>query len=167
MTKNVKPIPAGYHTITPSLVIKDGKRAIEFYKKALGAKEMYSMNSPDGNFMHAELMIGDSKIMLNNEPGNGDHPGHDEYCAKSPSELRGTTATFYVYVENSDKVFDRAVAAGAKAAMPMTDMFWGDRVGNIRDPFGYLWTIASRKEILTPEQVNARAREFSAKAGAR
>ena len=161
----VKPIPDGYHTITPSLVIKDGARAIEFYKKALGAQELYRMDTPDGTFMHAALRIGDSNIMIGNEPYA--HPGHEENCAKAPSELNGTSTTLYFYVEDSDTVFNRAVAAGAKASMPMTDMFWGDRIGNIRDPFGYLWTIASRKEILTQKEMAERGKEFFAKAAAR
>lgn len=167
MANNVEPIPEGYHAITPSLVIKDGARAIDFYKKALDAKELYRMDAPDGAFVHAELKIGDSIVMLGYEPGDGSHMGHDEYCAKSPLELKANTGTLYLYVENSDLVYERALAAGAEKASPMTDMFWGDRVGNIRDPFGYLWTIATRKEILTPEQMAARGREFFAKAGAR
>ena len=165
MTKNVKPVPEGYHTITPSLVIKDGARAIEFYKKAFGAKEIYHMDSPDGTLMHAELQIGDSRIMLGSEPG--DHPGHDENCAKTPAELKGTSSTFYLYVEDADAMFKRAVSAGAKDTMPMTDMFWGDRLGGVRDPFGYIWSIATHTKNVTPEQMKEGAREFFAKAGAR
>jgi uncharacterized glyoxalase superfamily protein PhnB len=161
MTDQIKPIPEGYNSVTPGLVIRNGARAIEFYKRAFGAAEKYRMDAPDGSLLHAEIKIGNSTIMLNSEDTY--HPGHDENCARTPSELKGTTGTFYLYVEDSDAVFRRAVAAGAKALYPVTDMFWGDRMGNVRDPFGYIWNIATRTKLVAPEQLRERAKEFYAK----
>ncbi|HAZ13159.1 MAG: hypothetical protein A2X86_20815 [Bdellovibrionales bacterium GWA2_49_15] len=158
MKEKVKPIPEGYHTITPGLVTKDGARAIEFYKKAFDATEIYRMDNPNGGLMHAELKIGDSHFMLGSE--EMEHPGHDEACAKSPAELKGTTVNFYLYVEDSDAAFKSAIKAGGRAMGEMQDMFWGDRIGNIRDPFGYLWTVATHKVDVTPEQMRERAKEF-------
>lgn len=165
MKTNVKPIPQGYHTITPGLVIKDGAGAIEFYKKAFGAKENYRMENPDGSVMHAELRIGNSNFMLGSEPG--DHPGHEESCARTPAELKGTTMSLYLYVEDADAVFKNAVQAGAQATGEMEDMFWGDRVGQLKDPYGYLWSVATHTRNVTPEEMKERAKEFFAKAGAR
>lgn len=162
MSKNVTPIPEGYHTVTPSLVIKDGTRAIEFYRKALGARQNSRMDAPDGSMLHAEIQIGSSVIMLNNE--HGDHPGHAENCPVAPSEMKGTTSSFYVYVEDVDAAMKRAVEAGAQSIMPVMDMFWGDRMGNIKDPFGYIWTIATRKFVPTAKQLAEGAREFYAEA---
>ncbi|HAZ14576.1 MAG: hypothetical protein A2X86_15705 [Bdellovibrionales bacterium GWA2_49_15] len=159
MEQKVKPIPEGYHTITPGLVIKDGARAIEFYKKAFDATEIYRMDSPSGALIHAELKIGDSHFMLGSE--KHEHPGHDESCAKSPSELKGTTVNFYLYVEDSDAAFKSAVKAGGQAMGEMQEMFWGDRIGNIRDPFGYLWTFATHKVDVTPEEMKERATQIA------
>jgi len=164
METKIKPIPRGYHSITPGLVIKDGARAIDFYKKAFGAKENYRVENPDGGIMHAELRIGNSNFMLGSEPAQ--HPGHEESCARAPSELNGTTVSLYLYVENADAVFEQAVQAGAQATGKMEDMFWGDRVGQLKDPFGYLWTVATHTADVTPEEMKARAKEYFAKAGA-
>ncbi len=155
---NVKPIPEGFRTVTPHLTVSDGAAAIEFYKKAFGAEEIMRMPGPDGKgVMHAEIKIGDSIIMLNDE-----FPGHGPVA---PSSLNGTTSVVHLYVKDADAAFDRAVKAGATPAMPVTDMFWGDRFGGVTDPFGHRWSVATHKEDLTPEQCGQRAQEFFAKMG--
>jgi len=142
---NVKPIPEGYHTVTPFLVLKDAHRAIEFYKRAFGAEERFRMPTPDGKVAHAELQIGDSVVMLSE-------------AIQEPV----TSASMYLYVPNVDAVCQRAVAAGAEAAMPPTDMFWGDRFGRVVDPFGVRWGIATHKEDLSPQEIGRRAAQASA-----
>jgi uncharacterized glyoxalase superfamily protein PhnB len=154
----VKAIPEGYHSLTPSLTVSDAKKAIEFYQKAFGAKELNRAPGPDGRLMHAEIKIGDSILMLNDsfpEMGGNPAPAAD---ASLPSSL-------HLYVENADAVFERAVKAGATVTMPLMDMFWGDRYGRIRDPFGHSWAIATHKEDLTPEQMMARQQEAMKSAG--
>jgi len=141
---NVKPIPEGYHTVTPFLVLKDAHRAIEFYKRAFGAEERFRMPTPDGKVAHAELQIGDSVVMLSE-------------AIQEPV----TSASMYLYVPNVDAVCQRAVAAGAEAAMPPTDMFWGDRFGRVVDPFGVRWGIATHKEDLSPQEIGRRAAQAS------
>ena len=136
-TKKVNPLPKGYHSVTPGLAVRDAAQAIEFYKRALGAKEKGRMPGPDGKIMHADLMIGDSHIMLGEENLQMNNP--------SPQSLNGSPVGLYVYVKNSDKAFDQAVNAGASATMPVMDMFWGDRAGMITDPFGHKWWIATHK----------------------
>jgi PhnB protein len=145
----VKPIPDGYHTVTPYLTIKDAARAIEFYARAFGAQEVERMTGPDGkSVMHAEIRIGDSTVMLSDEfPGKG---------TSSPQTLGGTTAAIFLYVPDVDKAFERAVHAGAKALMPPADMFWGDRFGTLVDPFGHEWAMATHKEDLSPEEIRRR-----------
>lgn len=155
MAGQVKPIPEGYHTITPTLVVSGGGRAIDFYKRAFGAVEKFRMSTPDGKVGHAELRIGDSPIMLSDASA---YPG-----SKSPESLGGTPVSLYVYVEDVDKLFNQAVAAGGKADMPVADMFWGDRCGMLTDPFGHRWAIATHKADLTPEQIEKGEREFRAK----
>jgi PhnB protein len=125
----VSPIPKGQHTVTPALAVRDAAQAIEFYKKALGAKEKFRMPGPDGKIMHADILVGNSHIMLGEENPQMNHP--------SPLSLNGTPVGLYIYVRNADKVFNQAVKAGASVAMPMTDQFWGDRAGIITDPFGH------------------------------
>lgn len=149
----VKPIPEGFHTITPHMVVKGASDAIEFYKKAFGAEEIMRMSSSDGkSVMHAELRIGDSPLMLCDEfPGSG---------FLSPSSLGGTTVTISLYVPDVDAVFERAVAAGATVVMPAMDAFWGDRYGKLADPYGHQWGVATHKEDLTPEECQKRADEF-------
>jgi PhnB protein len=154
---NVKPIPEGNHTITPSLVVKNGKKAIEFYKIAFGAKELGTMLGPDGQkVMHAELQIGDSKIYLGDEA--------PEMGAVSPQTLGGSPVSLNIYTEDCDAMFRRALAAGATVKMPLEDMFWGDRYGKLADPFGHTWGIATHKEDVSPEEMDKRAKEWMAAA---
>lgn len=149
MKNKVRPIPDGYHTATPYLILRDGARAIEFYKRAFGAKELMRMPGPDGRIIHAEIQIGDSRIMLADEsPENG---------SPSPQTLKGTAVGIFLYVEDVDAVFKRAVAAGARELMPVADMFWGDRFGKISDPFGHQWQLATHKEDLQPDEIGKRA----------
>ena len=148
-TKAAKPIPDGYHSITPYLVVQDGARALDFYQRAFGAKEVHLMNGPNGKIMHAELKIGDSMVMLSDEmPQAG---------TKSPQSLGGTTVGIFVYVTDVDSVFKQAVGAGAKAEMPVADMFWGDRYGKVSDPFGHQWSLATHKEDVAPQEMQKRA----------
>ncbi len=156
MSQPTKGIPEGFHTITPHLVIRGAAEAIEFYKRALGAQELMRMPSPDGKIMHAELKIGDSILFLADEfPEQG-------ACSRSPQTLGATTVTLMLYVPDVDTAFKRAVDAGAKTAMPVADMFWGDRYGSFTDPYGHTWGIATQKEVLTPIEVERRAKEFFA-----
>lgn len=149
MTNTVKPIPEGFHTVTPGLVVKDASKAIDFYKRALGAQELVRMPGPDGKIMHAELKIGDSVIFLSDEVPN---PGN----VKSPQSLGGCTATLNIYVPNVDDTFKQAIAAGGKETMAVADQFWGDRYGSLVDPFGYSWGIGTHKEDLNPQQMGER-----------
>lgn len=158
---NVKSIPEGYHSVNAILVVDDGAKAIDFYQKALDAKIMERFNRPDGKLMHASLKIGDSTAMLGEECPP--HPGHEENCCKSPSSLRGTTTSLYLYVENVDVSFDKAIKAGGKVIMPVADMFWGDRMGQFKDPFGHHWMIATQKEVVGSEEMKKRAEEFCEK----
>jgi PhnB protein len=154
MTASSKPIPDGFHTVTATLTVRDAAKAIDFYKKALGAEELMRMPSPDGKIGHAELKIGDSIIFLSDEfPNMG---------GKSPQTLGGTTGSIYLYVENVDAAFQKAISAGGKTTMPVTDMFWGDRVGHFVDPFGHTWDISTRKKDLTAKEVEAGAKDFFA-----
>jgi PhnB protein len=154
MTRSTKPIPEGFHTITPSLVVNDAAKAIEFYKKALGAQERMRMALPDGRISHAELRIGNSVIFLSDElPNMG---------SKSPQTAGTTTGSLYLYVEDVDKDFNRAVDAGGKATMPVTDMFWGDRFGAFVDPFGHTWGLGTHTEDLSEKEIEDRAKEFYA-----
>jgi PhnB protein len=145
----VRAIPEGFHTITPHLVVRGGAQAIDFYKKAFGAAELSRAPMPDGKLMHAHLKIGDSQLFLCDE--------FPEQGARSPLGLGGTPVTISLYVEDADAVFQQAVAAGAQVRMPPMDMFWGDRYGQVTDPFGHIWAIATHKEDLTPEEINQRA----------
>ncbi|MBV9610306.1 MAG: VOC family protein [Acidobacteria bacterium] len=154
MSKAARPIPEGHHTVTPHLVLRNAAKAIEFYKKALGAQELGRMTSPDGKIGHAELKIGDSIIFLADEFDMG--PG----SAKAPESVGACTATLNLYVPDVDATYQQAVAAGGKATMPVTDMFWGDRYGTFTDPFGHMWGVATHKEDLTKEEVEERAKAF-------
>jgi len=149
MAPAAKPVPTGYHTITPQLTLDNAAQAIDWYKTALGAEELSRSVGPDGKIMHAEIKIGDSRVMLN-----------DVMMGKGPQAYGGSPASFWLYVENSDALFNRAVGAGAKVQMPIADQFWGDRGGAIADPAGYTWWISTRKEDLTPEEMRKRADEF-------
>ena len=141
----VKAIPEGYHTVTPHLVIKDAGKAMEFYKKAFGAEEIFRMSGPDGKtIMHAEIRIGNSHLMLNDEM--------PDYGAVGPQSIGGTPVTLHLYVSDVDSSFKRAIEAGATEEMAVADMFWGDRYGKLLDPFGHKWSIATHKEDVSPEE---------------
>ncbi len=150
MAKAKQAVPDGYHTITPQLALDDAARGIEWYVRALGATEVSRSLGPDGKVMHAELTIGNSRIMVNDVMMG----------AKGPLAFGGSPAALWLYVEDSDALFDRAVAAGGTVQMPMDDQFWGDRAGAVADPAGYTWWIATRKEDFTHDELNARADEF-------
>jgi PhnB protein len=150
MAKAAKTVPDGYHTITPQLTLDNAAQTIEWYKKALGADELSRSVGPDGKVMHAELRVGDSRFMVNDVM-----PGY-----KGPQAFGGSPASLWVYVNDSDALFNRAVGAGAKEQMPIADQFWGDRAGAFADPAGYTWWIATRKEDLTPAEMKQRAEEF-------
>jgi PhnB protein len=152
MPASTKPVPEGFHTVTPSLTVRNAAQAIDFYKKALGAQELNRMEMPDGKIGHAELKIGDSVIFLSDEmPGMG--------MSKSPQTLGGCTGVLNIYVPDVDTAFERAVAAGAKTAMPLADMFWGDRYGTFVDPFGFAWGMATHKEDVSPADMEMRMKE--------
>jgi PhnB protein len=145
-----KPIPDGYHTVTPYLAVDDAARAIEYYAKAFGAKELGRMDAPGGKVGHAELQIGDSRIMLSDP--------FPQSSTRPPKELGGTTGSVFMYVEDVDAVVKRAVDAGATITMEPDNMFWGDRFGTITDPFGHVWSIATHVEDVPPEEMAERAR---------
>jgi PhnB protein len=152
----VKPIPDGYHTLTPFLTVRDAARAIEFYKAAFGAQERGVMKGPDGKIMHAELKIGDSIIMLSDE--------FPEYGALSPLSTGGVGLGLHIYVDGVDAAFDRAVKAGAEVEMPVMDQFWGDRYGKLKDPFGHKWSIATHTKDLSMDEMKHGMDEAMAKA---
>ena len=149
MASEVKAIPEGHRTVTPYLTIQGASEAIAFYVKAFGAREVERMTNPDGSkVMHAELKIGDSLIYVGEEC--------PEYGALGAKALGGSPVGLHLYVEDVDAAFERATAAGAEVEMPLMDAFWGDRYGKLVDPFGHKWSIATRKEDLTPEQMKER-----------
>ena len=148
MSNSVKPIPDGYHTATPYLTLKDASEAIDFYKKAFGAVEIFRMNGPDGKIGHAEIRIGNSRIML------GDESPYSE--AKAPESLNGTTSGIFLYVDNVDASFKRALDAGARQTVPLQRMFWGDRFGRLTDPFGHKWMLATHVEDVSPAEMEER-----------
>ena len=149
-----KPVPEGYHTLTPYLAVDDATAAIEFYKRAFGAKERVRMHGPDGMIAHAELEIGDSKVMLADP--------FPQASTRPPKELGGTSVGVFVYVENVDEVFQQAVDAGATATMEPDDQFWGDRFGSVTDPFGHSWQISTHVEDVPPEEMEKRSKEWMA-----
>ena len=154
MTISVKPVPDNFHTATPSLVVRDAAKAIDYYKKVFSAEEIMRMPSPDGKIQHAEVKIGDSIIFLSDEfPNMG---------GKSPQSVGAYTGGIYLYVPNVDEVFQKAVDAGAKASMPVADMFWGDRVGHFVDPFGHAWSVGTHVADLTEQEMEKGAQEFYA-----
>ena len=154
VSKKVGPVPKGYHSVTPGLAVRNASEALEFYKRAFGAKEKARMPGPDGNIMHAELQIGDSHIMLGEENLQMGNP--------SPQSLNGTPVGLYVYVKDVDRAFDQAVGAGATVTMPVMDQFWGDRSGMVTDPFGHKWWLATRKRNLSEKEMRKAAEEFFA-----
>ncbi|MCQ8118057.1 VOC family protein [Methylomonas rosea] len=154
MTTQVKPIPDGYHTLTPYLVVQDAARALEFYKNAFAASELSRLNTPDGNIAHAEFKIGDSIFMLADEnPHCTDH---------SPKTLGGTPVKLFLYVADVDAVLTAAIKAGATQTMPPTNQFWGDRMGALSDPFGHQWLIAKHIEDVDPSEMPSRMAAFFA-----
>ena len=149
---SVSKIPPGFHTVTPSLIVRNAAQAIEFYKKALGAEERMVMKDPQGNVSHAEIRIGDSILFITDEsPAMG---------TKSPQTLGGTASNLYLYVEDVDSAFKRAVEAGGKATMPVSDMFWGDRFGQFVDPYGHSWGLSTHVEDVSEEETERRAVDF-------
>ena len=156
MSATVSPIPKGYHTITPHIFVSDAKKAAEFYQKAFGAEVRGIAQAPDGKVIHAEVKIGDSILMFNDEvPQMG---------VLAPTSTKASTCmTLHIYVENADKVFASAVAAGAKVTMPLQDQFWGDRYGSVEDPFGHSWSIATHIKDQSPEEMKAAMDEAMAK----
>jgi PhnB protein len=148
------PIPEGYPTLTPALAVEDAAEAIEFYKRAFGAKERGRMPGPDGKIAHAELEIGDGVVMLADP--------FEQSSIKPPRELGGTSMGLFMYVEDVDAAVQRAVDAGATVTSPVEDQFWGDRFGKVADPFGHEWQIATHKEDVTSEEIMERGKEAMA-----
>jgi PhnB protein len=146
---SVRPIPAGYHSLTAYLFIKDAAGAIEFYKKVFGAAEIMRMAGPNGQIMHAELRIGDSVVMLSDE--------NPQMGAVSPQSLGGTASGINVYIADVDSVVQKAVDSGAKLVRPVKDQFYGDRSGTLIDPFGHMWSVATHVEDVSPEEMRKRA----------
>lgn len=148
--------PEGYHSVTPSLVVRDARKAIDFYKKAFGARERFVMPGPDGKgIMHAEIQIGDSVIMLGEE-----NPAWPEH--KSAQALGGSPVGLHIYLADCDAAYEKAVAAGAKGEKAPEDAFWGDRYAMVKDPFGYGWGLLTHKKDLTPEQMRKAGEEWMA-----
>ncbi len=154
MPESAGPVPTGYHTVTPYLAIRDAAKAIEFYKNAFDATEVMRVPGPNGNIGHAEIEVGDSRIMLADE--------HPDMGFVGPQTLGGSSITIHLYVEDVDAVFGKGIQAGAKALRPVQDQFHGDRSGSFEDPFGHVWYIATHKEDLSPEELERRAAEFTA-----
>jgi len=150
MAKAKNSVPEGYHTVTPVLTLDDTAKAIDWYKKAFGAEELARSAGPDGKIMHAEIRIGDSRIMMSDPIMDG----------KGPQAYGGSPASLWIYVRDCDALYKRAIGAGAKSTMEMGDQFWGDRFGAVSDPFGYRWSFATRKEDLTPAEIEKRQAEF-------
>jgi PhnB protein len=146
----LKPIPEGYHSVTPYLAIRDAAKAIDFYKQAFGAEEIMRMAGPDGKIGHAEIRIGDSVIMLTDE--------YPDMGMPSPEALGGSPVSILIYVDDVDAVFDRAVAAGAKSERAVEDQFYGDRAGSVRDPFGHGWYIHTHIEEVPPDEMARRVK---------
>jgi PhnB protein len=153
-----KPIPEGYHTLTPYLVVEDTAKAIDFYKEALGAEEIMRMQAPDGSIGHAEIQIGDSRVMMSDP--------FPQSSVRPPKERGGPTGSIFVYVEDCDALFDQATAAGAEVTTPLENMFWGDRFGTLTDPFGHVWSIATHIEDVPEAEMAERAKKAMAEMGA-
>jgi PhnB protein len=148
MATNVKPIPEGYHSVTPYLIIKGAAEAIEYYKKSFGATELFRMPTPDGKIGHAELKIGDSPIMLSDEHPDLGHVG--------PQTLGGTPVGIMIYVDDVDTIYKRAISGGGQEVKPLQDQFYGDRSGTLKDPFGHMWTVATHVEDVAPAEMEKR-----------
>lgn len=159
MAQKVNPVPQGFHTLTPHIIVRGAGQAIDFYKKAFGAEEIMRMPGPDGqSVMHAELKIGDSHLMVCDEWPGSDH------CV-SPAKLKGTAVKLHLYVEDTDAFMQRAEKAGATVTMPAMDAFWGDRYGGLRDPFGHEWGVATHIKDMTPEECTKAGQEWMANMG--
>jgi PhnB protein len=154
MTDKVTPIPEGFHTLTPHLVVRGAERAIEFYQQALGAQLIHKSYGPGGKIIHSLLRLGDSMLMLSDE-----FPEFGSLAPETPS-----STSLHIYVENVDEAWQKAIGAGAKVKMPLMDQFWGDRYGQITDPFGHSWSLGSRIKIMTPEEIERAQEEAFAKA---
>ena len=153
LTVAVKPIPEGYHSITPMLTVRYADHAIDFYRRAFGAEELGRMHGPDGKtVMHAELKIGNSRFFLCDEV--------PEMECRSPETLGGSPTGIYLYVRDVDETFRKAVEAGATVKRPLEDMFWGDRTGSVVDPFGYSWDLATHREDVPPKEMKQRGEKF-------
>jgi PhnB protein len=152
----VKPIPDGYHTVTPYLAVEDAAAAIDYYKKVFGATERVRMDTPDGKIGHAELEIGDSLVML--------AEALPQFSTRAPTDVGATTASIFLYVEDVDAVVKGAVDAGATVLMEVADQFWGDRFGTVQDPFGHQWSVATHVEDVPPEEIEERAKAAMAAA---
>jgi PhnB protein len=152
---SAQPIPAGYHTVTPNLTVRDAAHVLDFYRKAFGAEELSRIPAPDGKILHAEVKIGDSRVMITDEM--------PQMHNKGPKGYGGTPVNFYVYVNDVDRAFDRAVGAGAKVLMGLENMFWGDRTGQVEDPAGHTWTFAQHIKDLTPAEMKSAQDAFMAK----
>jgi PhnB protein len=153
----VQPVPEGYHTVTPYLAVENAADAIEYYKRAFGAREGVRMDAPGGSIAHAELEIGDSRVMLSDP--------FPQASTKPPKELGGTSVSVMMYVEDVDAIVQQAVDAGATVQMEVADQFWGDRMGSILDPFGHSWSIATHVEDVAPEEIGERAKAAMAEIG--
>ena len=151
-----KPIPDGYHSVTPYLIINGASAALDYYKRAFGATELFRMPAPEGKIGHAEIKIGDSPIMLADE--------FPEMGYKSPQSLGGSPVSIMIYVEDVDAVFKQAIAAGGKEQRPVKDQFYGDRSGTVEDPFGHVWHVATHKEDVSSEEMERRAKAHAAAA---
>jgi PhnB protein len=147
----VRPIPEGYYTVTPYLIVRGAARALDFYRKAFNASELFRMPDPAGKIGHAEIQIGNSRVMLADE--------FPEMGAKSPESVGGSSVGLCLYVEDADALFAQAIAAGAKEERPLKDQFYGDRSGTLRDPFGHQWTIATHVEDVSPQEMERRMAE--------
>ena len=156
MASKVKTTPDGWHSVTPFLSVRDAARAVEFYRNAFGATELERMAEPDGKVTHALLKIGDSMVRLSDDGSKHAAEWVAKGWSRTPQSLGGTPVHFYVYVEDSDAVFKRAIAASAKAMEPVADKEWGDRLGSLTDPFGHIWMIATRKRDVLIEEVSKR-----------
>lgn len=150
----VKPIPDGYHSVTPYLIVNDAASAIEYYKRAFGATELFRMDAPGGKIGHAEIKIGDSPVMLADE--------YPEMGYRSAKAIGSTPVSLMIYVEDVDSVFPQAIAAGGKELKPVQDQFYGDRSGTLEDPFGHVWTVSTHKEEVPPEEMERRMGEMAA-----
>ena len=154
MPSKVKPVPDGHRTVTPYLALRNAAKALGFYKKAFGAMETYKLMVPDGSVGHAEIRLGNSIVMLSDE--------FPEYGGKSPQTLGGSPVNIHLYVEDVDAFFKNALAAGAKERKPVMDQFYGDRSGQLEDPFGHLWWVATHKEDVPPEEMQKRVKAMFA-----